>query len=112
MTSIKFCELCGKILKIKNSDGKAFCICPCGFVKEYAYEITFSEKQTKKEEVGSGVLTKDESKGFPHICKKCGFDGCDVFDLGAPYSDESNVYLYKCKKCNYVERYAEGTGNT
>ena len=75
-------------------------------------EITFL-KRKEKEQRGSGIITEEPlSGGFPHICKKCGYGECDVVDLNPPYSDESNIYLYRCKKCFFVERQADGTGNT
>jgi 8-oxo-dGTP pyrophosphatase MutT (NUDIX family)/Zn ribbon nucleic-acid-binding protein len=73
--------------------------------------LVFSEK-TKKIEKGEGILeNNNEISGFPHKCPKCGHDEADVVDLGAPYSDESNIYLFKCKKCGHVKRQADGSGN-
>ena len=75
-------------------------------------EIKFTEKTRKKEEKANGVFSAEETaEGFPHKCEKCGHGEADVHDLGAPYSDESNVYLFKCKKCGYVKRQADGSGN-
>jgi len=111
MDKIPFCELCGNVLEIKASDEKVFGICRCGFAREID-SFSVLDSVQKKKEVGKGVLRIKESKAeFPHECKKCGYGGCDVFDFGAPWSDESNIYLYKCKKCGYVERQADGTGN-
>ncbi len=50
-----------------------------------------------------------EEKGFPNTCKKCGYGYADVIDLGASWTDEANVYLFKCKKCGYVTRDAYGS---
>ena len=65
----------------------------------------------QKAQVGEGIALPEKSAGFPNTCKKCGYEECDVNDLGAPYSDESNIILYTCKKCGFVERQADGTGN-
>ena len=73
--------------------------------------LVTSEKLVEKEQIGGGVLNEMEQPGFPHICKKCGYDECDITDLGCFYADESNVYLYKCKKCGYTERQADGSSN-
>ena len=54
---------------------------------------------------------KESSVGFPNTCKKCGHEGADVADLGAAYSDEANIYLFKCKKCGFTERQADGSSN-
>ncbi len=99
-------------MQTKNVDEKIIGICSCGFAKEIESEFAIPEKIQKKDEIGEGAISEDKSlEGFPHDCPKCGHDKCEVFDLGAFYSDESNVYLYKCKKCGYVDRQADGTGN-
>jgi DNA-directed RNA polymerase subunit M/transcription elongation factor TFIIS len=112
MTQIPFCELCGKILQTKNANEKIIGTCSCGFTIELNQGFSASEKIPEKEEIGEGAVVEDKSlEGFPHDCPKCSHTGCEVFDLGAPYSDESNVYLYKCKKCGHVDRQADGTSN-
>lgn len=103
-----FCKSCGKILQLKEGNNPR--ICSCGFTNEVS-ELSFSQKIKKKEKVGKGVYKEPKSIGFTHECKKCGHNKCDFSDLGAFYSDESNVYLYKCKKCGHVERQADGTSN-
>jgi DNA-directed RNA polymerase subunit M/transcription elongation factor TFIIS len=105
-----FCDDCGKIMNIVKTGDKQFLICFCGFAEELNSDVKTSETH-KITLVGEGVAKKQKSKGFPHKCKKCGYNGCDVYDLGAPYSDESNVYLFQCRKCGYVERQADGSGN-
>ena len=73
--------------------------------------LNFTEK-TKKTQKGDGIFEQEENKeGFPHTCKKCGHSESEVHDLGAQYSDESNIYLFKCMKCGFVERQADGSGN-
>lgn len=68
-------------------------------------------KQKKKKFLGIAVEIPSESKGFPHVCKKCGHEECDLTDLGPQLSDEASIYLYKCRKCGHVERQSDGTGN-
>jgi len=111
MAKIQFCERCGKMLKISEKNNRKMGNCSCGFEKEINSETNFAEK-TKKIEKGEGVFeNKEEKEGFPHRCKKCGHEQSDIHDLGAPYSDETNIYLFRCKKCGHVERQADGTGN-
>jgi len=112
MGQIPFCEKCGKMLELKNFMDIKMGICECGF-KKFVYDnMNIEDKSKKKEEIGKGVLeNKDETEGFPNLCPKCGHNFCDVHDLGAPYSDESNVYLFRCRKCGYVVRQADGSGN-
>jgi DNA-directed RNA polymerase subunit M/transcription elongation factor TFIIS len=110
---MEFCDKCGKPLQTRKDNEMDILIgyCSCGFKKLIAYNKSYSDIQ-KKKEIGKGVLEKQEStEGFPHVCKKCGFDKADVVELGIPYSDESAVFLFKCKKCSYVERQSDGTGN-
>jgi len=112
MGTINFCEKCGKMLEISNFMDVRVGNCSCGF-KKFIYAETGFEDMTKKaDKIGAGVLeNKEDGQGFPNTCKKCGHTLCDIHDLGAPYSDESNVYLFKCRKCGYVERQADGSGN-
>jgi len=70
------------------------------------------EKIEKPEKRGKGILEEKQSKkGFPHKCSKCGCEQSDVVDLGASYSDEANIYLFKCKRCGNTDRDSYGTGN-
>lgn len=113
MKKIEFCPDCGRILSVRERewDFKMIGFCRCGFVKEVERGFLPSKKIINLER-GEGILEKDEGiQGFPHNCSKCGYGEAEVFDLGASYSDESNVYLFKCKKCGHVAREAEGTGN-
>lgn len=113
MKKIEFCPDCGKILSIRERewDFQMVGTCRCGFSKEVERGFLPSEKIINLER-GKGIAeNKEETEGFPHICNKCGYGESEVFDLGASYSDESNIYLFKCKKCGYVSREAEGSGN-
>jgi len=75
-------------------------------------KLEFEEKTKKKSKVGEGVASQDKDLGgFPHICKKCGWEFAEVRDLGIGWSDESAVHIFRCKKCGHTERHAEGTGN-
>ncbi|MDO8517494.1 MAG: hypothetical protein Q7S33_05210 [Nanoarchaeota archaeon] len=108
---LKFCPLCKKVLELETIYGEKFLVCSCGYKKETHSDLVFSEKETKVK-LGKGVaVEKKNLKGFPHKCSKCGYGQSEVTDLGASYSDESDVYLFKCKKCGYTERQADGTGN-
>ena len=77
-----------------------------------ATNIISNEKippQTKK---GKGIAKpENDTKGFPHKCKKCKHEFAEVTDLGIFYSDEASIHLYKCKKCGNVERESYGSGN-
>jgi transcription factor S len=113
MGKIMFCDKCGRMLEIKAiDDEKAIAQCSCGFSKEVKSAHIFSEKMHKKE-IGEGVISENDSMkpGFKHKCKKCGYGECDIYSMGAPYGDESDIVFYKCKKCKYVERYAQGSSN-
>jgi len=110
MRKLEFCPDCGRTLSIDTREFRMIGYCRCGFFKEMERGFMPSEK-TVISEKGEGVLEKDETGGFPHKCDKCGCEEAEVFDLGASYSDESNIYLFKCKKCGYVSREAEGSGN-
>lgn len=106
---MEFCQNCGKPLKIENEMAE----CDCGFSKRIK-SLSFNEKVEEKTKKGEGVFDGEEfksKKGFPHICKKCGHEFAEIIDLGAFYSDEANVYLFKCNKCENVEREAYGSSN-
>jgi len=111
MKKMEFCPDCGRVLTINSREFRMIGSCRCGFFKEVERGFLPPEKMIYSEK-GQGVLeNKEEEGGFPHVCEKCGNGGADVFDLGASYSDESNIYLFKCKKCGHVGRDAEGSGN-
>lgn len=113
MTMSKFtCKLCGHMLELRRTDtGIFYGACKCGKTYEFSESPRVSEKVHNKE-VAPGVIKELETQGFPHICKKCGYGECDAEIIGAPYADESDIYLYRCKKCKHVERQADGTGNS
>ncbi len=106
-----FCDKCGKILQIKTDNNKVHGICNCGFSGEITPLIFKDKSFSKQEETGKGVAKKPKTLGFPHVCIKCKYKECDLEVIGAPYSDESDIYLYKCKKCGFIERQADGSGN-
>lgn len=107
-----FCPKCGELLTFTNVSDVKLGVCSCGFIGEVDEDFVISEKPIKVTE-GKGILVPDQDKdGFPHTCDKCGYGKADVVDLGASYSDESNVYLFKCKKCGYVSRDAYGSSNS
>ena len=106
---MEFCQNCGKPLKIENEKAG----CDCEFSKEMN-SLFLNEKIVKKIKKGEGVFDEKEfrsEKGFPHQCKKCWHEFAEVVDLGAFYSDESNVHLFKCKKCGNIERESYGSSN-
>lgn len=106
-----FCENCEKLISIfENINEKIYGKCPCGFKKEI-HNLGVSEKINREERISNEIVKEEETPGFPHTCKKCGCEECDIYDLGCAYSDESNIYLYKCKKCKFVERQADGNSN-
>lgn len=112
MKKEKYCNTCNQIINLEEKNGVLFEVCLCGKNKFIEKKIIVSEKQSKKETVGAGIAEENNSlEGFPHICSKCGFNQADITDLGAPYGDESNIYLYKCKKCGHTERQTDGTSN-
>lgn len=113
MKKIEFCPDCGRVLSLREREWDFLMIgsCRCGFFKEMERGSLPSEKMISSEK-GQGVLEKEnETEGFPHTCIKCGCEEADVSDLGASYSDESNIYLFRCRKCGYVGRDADGSGN-
>ena len=96
-------------MKPETKDDKLIGRCVCGYEQEIKINVG---EHGKKDNIAKGIYQeKENEEGFPHVCPKCGHTQSDVHDLGAPYSDESNVYLFKCKKCKHVERQADGSGN-
>jgi DNA-directed RNA polymerase subunit M/transcription elongation factor TFIIS len=104
-----FCEKCGRILTVKQEEkGDSKGVCTCGFIKTVP-PIEFVSRGERKKKIE--VTEETKTAGFSHICKKCGFEGCEIGEIGAPYSDEANIFLYICKKCGHVERDSYGTSN-
>jgi len=113
MKKMHFCKDCDKLLKLEEKDGKLYALCSCGSNQIVEEQIVTSERQERKPRIGRGIAQQENSlDGFPHICSKCGYDKADITDLGAPYGDESNIYLLKCKKCGHTERQTDGTSNS
>lgn len=109
-----FCNTCGKILNVKkNEEGRVFGVCSCGFSKEADSDFVVSQDVKKEKEKGAGVLKENETecRGFPNVCKKCGYGECDIHEILPSYSDEASVILYRCKRCKFVHRQHDGTGN-
>lgn len=110
MKKIKFCDICGEMLQpLKLETTEMVGICKSGHI-DMSFSLE-SSQENKIEEKGEGVHREYEGPGFPHKCKKCGYEECDLTEIGAPYADESDIYLYKCKKCKFTERQADGSGN-
>lgn len=113
MKSAFFCGKCGRMLTAYRKHEQTYdVVCTCGHTNQIHQTLQAGEHVPEKETRGDGVATPVESAGFPHVCKKCGFGFCEPTQLNASYSDESDILLYKCKKCGFVERQADGTGNT
>ena|SRR3989338_2543099 len=107
-----YCKKCGRMLTVFEERGVQETVCSCGHVNQIHAGLVAGEKIKPQEAVGKGLAVPDTSPGFPHTCKKCGYGECEPTQINAPYSDESDIYLYKCKKCGFVERQADGTGNS
>ena len=105
--TLKFCKKCKTLLSPQNRDGKNFLVCAnCGLKidsKDGFLKTTEKIKQLPKRKSGS-VKDEDIYATYNHICKKCGYDKCEVIDMGIFYSDEDNLILLKCGKCGYSER--------
>ena len=72
------------------------------------FDLISSEKIKPPEEVGKGVVDKENSFAtYKHECKKCGHTGAEINDLGVQWSDEDNLYLATCGKCGHSERIGE-----
>ncbi len=106
MNTALFCVLCNALVNLQQG------ICQNGHTIAEGLEVRSTEMFPQKEKVGVGIMPEESMSGFPHTCKKCGYEECEITDLGAQYADESNIYLYRCKKCQYVERQADGSGNS
>ncbi|MBS3074428.1 hypothetical protein J4447_03160 [Candidatus Pacearchaeota archaeon] len=115
MSAIHFCDKCSKIMKVESHAGLVTAVCSCGNYKQLDSGIKIASKIQSKKDNSKGVfdasIHNKGDEGFPHTCPKCGHGEADVKDLGAFFSDESNVYLFKCRKCGYVYRQADGCSN-
>jgi len=113
MSESFYCKKCGRMLTAYEHHDRVYeVVCTCGHTNQIHQGLKAGEKISSHEEVGTGIAVPIESSGFPNKCKKCGHGECEPTQINASYSDESDIYLYKCKKCGFVERQADGTGNT
>ena len=70
---IQFCPVCGKILQIKEENGKNIGFCTCGFKRNSGYDLSASEKgEDTLAAVGAGVIKaeKNEIKKLTYEDKK------------------------------------------
>ena len=113
MKSAFFCGKCGRMLTAyAHHDAVYDVVCSCGHINQVHRALSVEEKLPQREKIGDGVAVPLITASYPHLCKKCGYGECEPTQISASYSDESDIYLYKCKKCGFVERQADGTGNT
>jgi DNA-directed RNA polymerase subunit M/transcription elongation factor TFIIS len=110
MSKLVLCDDCGKIMHLHSQEQEKKWKCICGFIREHKGDVLSVEK-INKTEVGEGTFKPEKRAGFPHTCKKCGFDKADVDTISAFYSDESDISLFRCQKCGHVERVTDGTSN-
>jgi len=70
---IQFCPVCGKILQLKEENGKNIGFCVCGFKRTSGYELSASEKgKDTVITIGEGVIEdkKDEIEKLSYEDKK------------------------------------------
>ena len=109
---IQFCPECNRILNIITKNEQKFARCTCGYQTNVVGEMITSETIKKPKHLGQGVASEENTlEGFPNVCSKCGYDKAEFTDLGAFYSDESNIYLFKCKKCGHTDKVTDGSSN-
>lgn len=102
-----FCPICKNLIKINNNKAS----CECGY-KSDNFNLTSTEKTKEKSKKGEGIIIEEKiTTGFPHMCRKCGFNEAEVIDVGISVSDEAGIYIFKCLKCGFVERQADGSCN-
>jgi hypothetical protein len=60
---IQFCPVCGKILQLKEENGKNIGFCICGFKRTSGYDLSTSEKgEDKVITIGEGFVEEDKDK--------------------------------------------------
>jgi len=58
---IQFCPVCGKILQLKEENGKSIGICSCGFKRMSGYDLNTSEKGSNKVvSTGEGFIEEEK----------------------------------------------------
>jgi hypothetical protein len=58
---IQFCPVCGKILQLKEVNGKNIGVCSCGFKRMSGYDLDVSEKvNAKATSTGEGFILEEK----------------------------------------------------
>ena len=106
--ALEFCPVCGKLLEIKNDNGKIIGTCSCGFKRMAGVELSSVDtRDVNTLNTGEGVVSdKSSSVEVDKYCKKCGHDKAEVSEL---QSGESTIFIYTCVKCKSVEREVQGS---
>lgn len=101
-----FCKHCGTILVPKKTEYGSWMACPQGHSQpslNTEKTILVSQNQHPAQHIavsdGQNPLAVHD-----HICKRCGYDKCELIEVQPFYSDEDPFYRMKCGKCGWTER--------
>ncbi len=101
-----FCKTCGTLLQPKKTPYGKWMSCPEGhpqpeLVQKSEPIVMENRKKGQKIGVSDGenILAVHD-----HICKKCGYNKCELIEVQAFYSDEDQFLRMKCGKCGHTER--------
>jgi DNA-directed RNA polymerase subunit M/transcription elongation factor TFIIS len=105
---LEFCPVCKRLLQIKKEDEKNIGFCSCGFKRTSGIQISSEDNTLQSTETGQGFIDNKTSDifGVDHLCKKCGNDKAEVFELSA---NEASIFVYRCLKCGFSEREVQGS---
>lgn len=101
---LEFCPVCRRLLNIKKENEKIIGFCSCGFKRFSGIEVSSTENLKPKLDDPDKYKIIEDKKGYDYKCIKCGFDACEVIDLGERSTDENGVTLFKCKRCGFSSR--------
>jgi DNA-directed RNA polymerase subunit M/transcription elongation factor TFIIS len=99
--------MCRGLLQQKEENQRLIGVCSCGFKRTAGINIS-QEDSLKNSIVGSGVVNENNNLNgsFSKICKKCGFDKAEAYNMT---SNESEVTIFRCLKCGHATRQSQGS---
>ena len=101
-----FCKSCGTLLQPLKTEFGKWMACPNGHPQPEV--VRSSESLVSKNLEQANKISVHDGKNMlavhDHVCKKCGYNKCELIEVQPFYSDEDQFLRMKCGECGYTEK--------